>query len=531
MVRFRLRSKAWIGSSLAAALAAGAVFLSASPVVAAATTWYVATTGNDASSCMSPFTPCMTIQAAINKAAAGDTISVAAGGYPELLPVPHVLGVNKTLTILGAQSGVDARSRVGAESIVSDSQGIYITANNVVIDGFTVQNSVNPAFTGYGIDIGVLTTGAQILNNIIQNNIAGIGLANTGASQVLIRHNQIQNNNVNPCCGASGSGIYTDQYVGGAVTNVLIVENTFKGNADSGIDVSSTDATKPVSNIDISTNLFDQNGRATVLFNTHNSTIHNNTISNNTLTASAAIRLFDNNSGLTIMNNNLINGVGHAIRFSFLSLVGGPSSNVAINKNNIGATPISFPLSGLTVDAAPAAYVGTVNATCNWWGSPSGPMNPGNPGGTGEKVVGNANFTPWWTMASQTSPCPPPVCKPGDEDNGDGDVQDQNGQNRGHFHFDECDSNQEFSHRDSKNNVDFHSSPGDHSSPRFDASLPVVTTTGHGLNNGKNVTYFLVATAGIAPGTGLYFLTLSDASGVIYTSSGKLSFGYIKVRH
>jgi hypothetical protein len=279
--------------------------------------------------------------------------------------------------------------------------------------------------------------------------------------------------------------------------------------------------------------LFDQNGRATVLFNTHDSTIHNNTISNNTLTGSAAIRLFDNNSGISIMNNDLVNGVGHGIRLSAPGYVtgGGPNTNIAINKNNIGAMSVSFPLSGLTVDTTPAAHVGPVNATCNWWGSPSGPMNAGNPGGMGEKVVGNANFAPWWTMRSQTSPCPPPVCNPGDEDNGDGDVQDEKGQNRGHFHFDECNSNQDFTHRDSRNNVDFRSSPGDHSAPRFDASLPMATTTGHGLNNGKNVTYVLVATAGIAPGTGLYSLTLSDASGVIYISSGKLSSGYIKVRH
>src|SRR6185503_14848721 len=52
-------------------------------------------------------------------------------------------------------------------------------------------------------------------------------------------------------------------------------------------------------------------------------------------------------------------------------------------------------LTGLTVDAVPSGHVGTVNAECNWWNSATGPTNGGNPGGTGEEVVGDADFTPW----------------------------------------------------------------------------------------------------------------------------------------
>jgi len=55
------------------------------------------------------------------------------------------------------------------------------------------------------------TQGTQVYNNIIQDNIYGIGLANTGPSQVRICQNLLQNNN-NPG-SASGSGIYTDQFV------------------------------------------------------------------------------------------------------------------------------------------------------------------------------------------------------------------------------------------------------------------------------------------------------------------------------
>jgi hypothetical protein len=141
-----------------------------------------------------------------------------------------------------------------------------------------------------------------------------------------------------------------------------------------------------------------------VLFNTHMSSLKNNTITTNTFVGSAAIRLFDNNSNLDITFNNLINGAGHAIRLSFLGLVGGASSNVMINDNNIGTVgSASFVLDGLLVD--PGSHVGTVDAQCNWWGSPTGPINMSNPGGTGEEVVGDADFTPWLTAPLPVGAC------------------------------------------------------------------------------------------------------------------------------
>src|SRR5205814_9214857 len=94
-------------------------------------------------------TACRTLQAAVNKASAGDTIYVAASVYPE--PAPGPLTINKRLTLLGAQAGIDARNPRGAESIITDPQGTSVSASGVVIDGFTVQDSTVSIFTGYGI--------------------------------------------------------------------------------------------------------------------------------------------------------------------------------------------------------------------------------------------------------------------------------------------------------------------------------------------------------------------------------------------
>jgi len=331
-----------------------------------------------------------TIQAAVNFPGCL-TIVVAPGMYPELAPGP--LTINRTVTLLGAQSGVDARNPRGPESIITDPQGTIVTANNVVIDGFTVQMSIAPAFTGYGILIGAGTTGTQILNNIIQNNIIGIGLANTGGSQVLIRHNLIQNNNQpGP---SSGSGIYTDEFVaGGAASNFLVEENKFVGNDDAGIDVSHT--TFSVSNLEVAKNEFDMNGRAIFIINTDMSSFHDNTVTNSTL-LSADVRIFGGVDNLEVLNNNLTLGAGHGIRLS--AFIGGPNSGVVIHQNNIEV----YVLTGLTVD--PGSHTGTVDAECNWWNSSTGPTNANNPGGTGEEVVGDADFTPWLIAPAPGGAC------------------------------------------------------------------------------------------------------------------------------
>lgn len=183
-----------------------------------------------------------TISLAVADASAGDTIMVCPGTYSELV------NVNKTLTILGAQSGVDARliTRTGlpaTESVVTGLAGtssFYVTANNVTIDGFTVQGNTLSNVFGAGIVLGGGTSGAHVVNNIVQNNIIGLSLANApGGNQAVIAFNVFRNNNQPGA--ASGTGIYTDEFnAGGALTNVLIDNNNFIGNDGQGIAFSST---------------------------------------------------------------------------------------------------------------------------------------------------------------------------------------------------------------------------------------------------------------------------------------------------
>ena len=79
-----------------------------------------------------------TIQQAVNAAVAGQCIVVAPGLYNEGVTI------DKTLTLKGAQAGNDARTRVGAETIVNNLTGDFgINASNVVINGFTIQGEAD----------------------------------------------------------------------------------------------------------------------------------------------------------------------------------------------------------------------------------------------------------------------------------------------------------------------------------------------------------------------------------------------------
>jgi len=154
--------------------------------------------------------------------------------------------VNASLTIRGAQAGVDARNLRGAESIVYATQTVFkITANDVTIDGFTIEGDdadIGSA-QGAGVLMGPSIHGTRVLNDIIQSNVTGIYLSNnSNTDQCLIQHDLIQNNfeanNNYLTKQENGSrGIYTDGTVsGGYLTNALIDSNTIANSNFGGGD-------------------------------------------------------------------------------------------------------------------------------------------------------------------------------------------------------------------------------------------------------------------------------------------------------
>lgn len=259
-----------------------------------------------ASNCNAETATYKTIQAAVNAAPSGATVKVCPGTYNESVLVDH------TLAILGAQAGVDARTRnvpLSSESVVNGTPGFVIAANGVTVDGFTVTGS-----NASGVDLTPDHSGYRILNNIVRDNSFGIYANSNGNSQSTISQNSIHDNNgFSECqrCDAApsekGVGIFEDQG-----TRNIVIQTNFIGNEDvAGILLFFVPGAPPKQGafgVTIQTNAISNTGvNFIALFDATNTTI----------------------SGNTLSNSSVGEGGGPGI------LVGAPSSNTQIYNNVI----------------------------------------------------------------------------------------------------------------------------------------------------------------------------------------------------
>jgi len=340
-----------------------------------------------AATCIVPSGSYPTIQSAVADLSC-DPINVAAGLYAEQVTI------GRTLTLNGAQANVDARTGrlfPTGESIIDHPCGpVQIQADKVVINGFTIQGSTlpDPCFlSGIWSNPGFSGTqgGHQILNNIVQNNISGIELDSTCQFPTLVRHNLIRNNS-NPGPG-SGNGIQTNF----GLCNAQIDSNRFSGDSSSSVLVLGG------SDITVSNNELVALTPESISF----LGVSNSTISGNVSTGStnaSTIDLFGGNSSVTVTSNRLVNGNRAIVVDNPFSSFGvPPNSDIAAHLNCIQGNT----LAGMEVDLSAYPTSPPLNAENNWWGSPSGPTNPANPTGTGDRVIdpdNNVDFMPWLTI-------------------------------------------------------------------------------------------------------------------------------------
>jgi hypothetical protein len=341
-----------------------------------------------------------TIQAAVNAAVAGNTITVDAGTYNETVTI------NKTLTLKGAKAGIDARTRsTTGETIVSNVNGAFrINAKDVILDGFTVQGETNQSgTTGAGVVMAPTVAGTQLRNNVIQNNVAGVFLANSSATDAcLIQNNLFKNNNNAGVDG--GRGIYTDGgLTNGFLTNVIIDSNTFTGNRgstgtttlESAVAFEAQSATSVQSNLRITNNTFTSNGKSLLFFNSTNVTIQGNTASGILDWYSGCFRFEGNNHNVNISYNNILNNSGPGVAVDSNG-VPGDNSGFVVNFNNITNNATNYKVR-IGVVYNQSVYDGGFDARNNYWGSSTGPSGDGP--GTGDGVYGNAYKTGNWIVA------------------------------------------------------------------------------------------------------------------------------------
>ncbi len=291
------------------------------------------------------------INAAVAAAQPGDTIHVCAGTYHESVTV------NMPLTFVADHHGGDVVVDPGTTG-----SAFNVQANGVRIQGFTIQDAIGNA----GINLSRSVSGADIENDVFQNNTFGLYLNSNGAQQTIVRHDAFLNNNA--AGPASGNGIYSDQ----GVSNVRIEDNYFSAQQNAAmIFVGNGSTAQAQSGLLIRGNILNHDA-ALILVNTTSSTIsHNVSIGS----SGSGIFFGGGVSGVEVSHNVLRDGAFTAINLRTDSVnypVSTPNTNNVIRDNLISG----FGDSGIRLrEGRPAT----------WWSATGSPATarPGNrPPGT-----------------------------------------------------------------------------------------------------------------------------------------------------
>ena len=156
------------------------------------------------------------IQAAIDAANAGDTIFVAPGvSYSEDIVI------DKPITLLGAQAGVEATGRSGTETVLLGTITINGAADGTTIDGFRIEQTADTG--NVSVVVGAGATDVTIQNSVFQGdgafvNTRGILTADNGGNSGLT----VSQN--------SFSGLRTGVFVEEGAPSATVSDNSFDGN-------------------------------------------------------------------------------------------------------------------------------------------------------------------------------------------------------------------------------------------------------------------------------------------------------------
>ncbi len=244
-----------------------------------------------------------TIQQAINAASVGDIIYVRNGTYSERVVV------NKTVSLFGEDKFNTIIDGGGSGNVIS------ITADNVTVTGFSIQNSGSILTVG-GVYIDH-SVGNKITGNIIRNNEYGV--YHSYSSENSIVNNTVFNNNYGMSLTSSTSNIISHNnllynthgiWLSSYSVNNIFSENSVSSNLAEGILVSASP-----------NNIFSDNR---VIENTNGfhiiTSTHNNIFGNNVSMNEQALFLSSSSLNTFSRNNISLNNYG--------VLLGGSSNNL-----------------------------------------------------------------------------------------------------------------------------------------------------------------------------------------------------------
>lgn|GEM_PF-5199774 len=334
-----------------------------------------------------------TIQAAVNAATTGDTISVAAGTYNES---PNITK-SVTLQSVGGRDVTTITLQSGPTYLGS----LTVGASNVTISGFTIlgfDGGAGLASTNILLNAGI--DNISITNNRIKvgqigpgsNGDDGLGLVTTYTENpaLFVGNLSVSSNIFEPVDPvAGGSRAF---FINTGVNNFTFSDNAITGKFTRG---SYTQAKNGLVENNIITGVGAAGSRSSGIgtWGYPDPTVWGHTaFSGNTISGvQRGINIIDTNN-VTVSGNNLSgNGTGIWVKHSVEGFAASfDPATISISNNNLSnEDDFGIELFGsFSID---------INATQNWWGDASGPAHSLNPGGVGASVSDDVDYSPWCT--------------------------------------------------------------------------------------------------------------------------------------
>ncbi len=276
-----LRSRSVVTVIIGAILVAIAL---ASQPVRASGPWYVAPGGGDSNGCLDVDDACATIEGALAKADAGDTIYVATGTY--IGDGDQVVRLAQDVTLSGGwnqaftvQSGVSTIDGEGSRAGITVEQGVTVT-----VERFVIQHGTGSSSYLWREGGGIHNKGTLYLDHCTirynSNQYYGGGIYNDSPGVMTINCSSITHNTVMlPQGGGSGGGIGND---GELILNDSIISNNTVNYQGGGI--ASTNHRITLNNSVVSHNAAGHIGGGIcnyVTLTLNDSTVHDNTAGQN----------------------------------------------------------------------------------------------------------------------------------------------------------------------------------------------------------------------------------------------------------
>ncbi len=306
---------------------------------AAATTYYVSTSGND-SNAGTQSAPFRTLNKGVSVLKPGDTLRVVAGTYAETLlnSIPSGTSWSAPVTVIAddpSNRPIIRPNGSGGEGVVTFEGNLhYIELNGFVIDAVNVStNAVKISYSGGNTADHIRLKNCEVKNvltGLNQGILIGPGQTGTDGGFNEVIACDIHNNGINDNLS---QGIYVD------TPNNLIDGNTIHDNVNNGITVYNGYAGQAAGNNVIRNNRVYNNGTGAMGFGTgitvgcgDNNLVYNNLVYGNNAAGAGGIYVSSFGAPTSPTNTKIYNNTVYANAGQGV-LVAGDSSSAAVRNN------------------------------------------------------------------------------------------------------------------------------------------------------------------------------------------------------